>query len=86
MESVNVMTILVNHRSKNVTEFQNVLTKFGCLIKVRLGLHEAGNICSEEGLIILQLTGSQDEISDFETSLNVLTGVTAKNNLVKSQE
>jgi hypothetical protein len=78
MASFNIMAVVVNHRSKSAGEIQNLFTKFGCLIKVRLGLHEAGNVCAEDGLIVLQLDGAKDEIANFQTELNKVTGVKAK--------
>ncbi len=76
----NVMTLLVNNRRENAPRLQEVLTDSGCIIKVRLGLHEAdGDSCSNEGLIILQLTGSKEEIKELETRLNQLEGIKAKN-------
>lgn len=73
-----VMAVTVNYRSKNAGGIQNVFTKYGCLIKVRLGLHEAGDVCSEVGLIILQLTGTGEEITAFENELNSIEGIKAK--------
>ncbi len=78
MASYTIMAVLVNYRSKHAGEIQNVLTKHGCLIKVRLGLHEAGNVCSENGLIILQLEGEKGEIMAFHDELNGIEGLTAK--------
>ena len=80
MVCYNVMTLLVNNRRQNAPKLQEVLTESGCIIKVRLGLHEAGDFCSNEGLIILQLTGSKEEIVALETKLNELEGIKAKNN------
>lgn len=78
MACYNIMTMLLNNRTQNAGKLQEVLTKSGCLIKVRLGIHEAGNVCSDEGLIILQLTGSADELSRLESDLNSVEGVKAK--------
>ena len=75
----NVMAVVVNHRSKNSTEIQKVFTEYGCLIKMRLGLHEAGSVCSEDGLIILQLDGERAEIECLRDALNDIGGVSAKN-------
>ena len=55
MSCYNIMAIVINHRSKNAVQFQEVLTRHGCTIRLRLGLHEAGDVCSEEGLVLLQL-------------------------------
>ena len=80
MVCYNVMTLLVNNRRQNAPRLQEVLTESGCIIKMRLGLHEAGDFCSNEGLIILQLTGSKEEIEALEARLNELEGIKAKNN------
>lgn len=77
MATYNIMAISVNYRSKNAGGIQNIFTKYGCLIKVRLGLHEAGDVCSEGGLIILQLAGKKDEIEAFQSELNSIEGVKA---------
>ncbi len=78
MACYNIVGILVNHRTQKAEEVQKILTKYGCLIKMRLGLHEAGNVCSEEGLIMLQLCGQKEEVSKFVAELNEIKGVTAK--------
>ena len=78
MSCYNIMAVLLNHRSKKATEFQEVLTKHGCSIKMRLGLHEAGDVCSEEGLIILQLCGDESRNKELENELNSIEGVKAK--------
>ena len=78
MACYNIMAVLINHRSKKAAEVQSTLTRHGCSIKMRLGLHEAGDVCSEEGLVILQVCGEDDEIKALEEDLNSIEGVTAK--------
>lgn len=78
MSTYNIMAIVINRRSKNAVEVQNLLTKYGCIIKMRLGLHEAGNVCSEEGFVLLQLAGDSENIKDFEKELNDMDGVKVK--------
>ena len=61
-EHVTVLGIRIEDRVKEAGEVQKVLTKFGCSIKTRLGLHEVSNdFCSSSGLILLELTGPKDE-------------------------
>lgn len=74
----NIMAVLINHRSKKAPEVQTVLTKHGCAIKMRLGLHETDNVCSEEGLVLLHMAGNNDEIKALENDLNSLEGIQAK--------
>jgi hypothetical protein len=43
-------------RNTKAVQVQEVLTKHGCDITVRLGIHEQGsNECSPEGVILLQV-------------------------------
>lgn len=79
MSCYNIMTLILNNRIKNAVKLQDVLTESGCIIKTRLGLHEAGDACSNEGLIILQLIGSAEEIEALEGKLNAVEGVKAQN-------
>jgi hypothetical protein len=74
----NIMIVKIGERRKKSPEVQEVLSKFGCSIKTRLGLHEAGDVCSEEGVLVLQLTGERDEMKKLEKALNELESIKAK--------
>jgi hypothetical protein len=78
MSKENIMVIKTFKRKSNADSLQKILTEFGCIIKTRLGLHEAGNVCSEEGLIILQLVGDSGETEKLEQALNGLNGISFK--------
>jgi hypothetical protein len=73
------MTLILNNRIQNAVKLQDVLTESGCIIRARIGLHEAGDACTNEGLIILQLAGTDEEIGELEEKLNTVEGVKAKN-------
>ena len=74
-----ILGIRISDRVKEVQQVQSVLTKFGCSIKTRLGLHEVnGDYCSEEGLILLELTGDQEEFSKLERELLRIEGLEVK--------
>ncbi len=86
MNCHNIMILVLNNRVKNAVKLQDVLTESGCMIKMRLGLHEAEtDACSNEGLIILQLVGSDEEINALEKKLNSVEGVKARNNRICAQ-
>lgn len=78
MSKYNIMTIMVEHRKDSAKEMQGLLTEYGCNIKLRLGLHEAVNVCAEDGLLILQLVGSMQDIEALQAKLNSLDGIQAK--------
>lgn len=74
-EHVTVLGIRIQDRVKEAGEVQKVLTKFGCSIKTRLGLHEVSNdFCSSSGLILLELTGPKDEQEKLHETLVKIPG------------
>lgn len=71
-----VMVICVSKRSKEALEVQKILTKNGCIIKTRLGIHEAeSDKCSECGIIVIETKASPAENNKLAGDLNKLPGV-----------
>ena len=78
METI-IMAVTIDPRSAHAPQVQTILTKHGCIIKTRLGLHEVSkNSCSEEGLIILHIHSSLNEIKVLENELLEVEGVKVK--------
>lgn len=88
MASKIVMGILIDHRTKAAVKVQEVLTQNGCLISGRFGVHEVtagnpsseasrttGEYCSDEGLIVLTISGSKSEADAMAKSLKAVDGV-----------
>jgi len=73
-----VVVIGIQHRREEADKLQKVLTEHGCEVKARLGLHEAGDLCSDEGLIILQLVPNEPKADSLVDDLNKLDGIKAK--------
>jgi len=75
----NVILILVNNRSKSAIAVQKLLTENGCIIKTRLGVHDGvGNVCSECGLLMLELSAGDKEAKELHDKLVSIKGVEAK--------
>lgn len=71
-----IAAILVDNRLHDAPKLQEILTKHGCLIKTRLGIHEAGSdSCSNQGLIILHMQAKEEEIKAFENDIKTLEHV-----------
>lgn len=71
-----IMALTIDPRSAHAPQVQTVLTKHGCIIKTRLGLHETSeDFCSERGLILLQLRSDSGEIKELEDELKDVEGV-----------
>ena len=72
-----IMAIAINPRTKSAPTVQEILTKHGCIIKTRLGLHEASeSTCSQRGLVLLQLRQDADTIDQLKADLTNIDGVT----------
>lgn len=79
MSSYYIIGVRVDNRLVSVAKFQETLTKDGCSIKTRLGLHDVGeNVCSADGIVIIQPYGAKDEVDKLVNELNDLEGITAK--------
>lgn len=76
MNELRIIGILIPDRVKDAVKIQQALTKYGCSIKTRLGLHEASSeTCACNGLIILELTGKKEEWDALEKELKAVEGV-----------
>lgn len=74
-----IIGLRVNYRQHNALLLQETLTKYGCNIKMRLGLHETDEkYCSNDGFIILQACGATEVIEEMVAAFSELDGVTAK--------
>jgi len=72
-----IMGIQVGDREHEALRVQELLTKHGCIIKTRLGLHESSAAhCSTSGLIILEFLPETDaEIAIMKKELATLESV-----------
>ena len=71
-----VLGVRVASRAKSAPKLQGVLTKFGCSIRTRVGLHDAGDgRCSPGGLVLLETCGAAKDVAALERSLKTLAGV-----------
>lgn len=74
-----IMAILQENRTETAPKVQDVLTEYGCYIRVRLGLHDAGiDHCSNHGMILLQLCGDAGPVKEMEEKLRTIPSVKVK--------
>jgi ACT domain-containing protein len=68
--------IHIQDRQGKAPNIQEILTRHGCSIKTRLGLHEvSGDFCSNAGIILLETAGPRDQIDAMIAALGGLDGV-----------
>jgi len=73
-----IMVVKIEARREESPRVQEILSRFGCYIRARLGLHETRDVCSDEGVLILQLDGDVSEMEKLEAALNEMDHVKAK--------
>jgi hypothetical protein len=75
MKEMRILGIFIHDRNKEAGRVQGILTKYGCSIKTRLGLHEVSeDFCASSGLILLELTGDVNECIRLENDLLAIDG------------
>jgi hypothetical protein len=87
MTKIRIIGIMVHNRAQYANKVQNILTRYGCSIKTRLGLNDPDeNEPGSEGLILIELTGDSSEWLKLENELLALEGVeVAKMDFSKSR-
>ncbi len=74
-----VLLILIGKRKEEAVKVQQILTAWGCIIKTRLGIHDGVlDNCSDEGLLILELYGTDEQKEELARKVSVLPGVSSK--------
>jgi hypothetical protein len=74
-----LLIILVGKRKETAVKVQKILTAWGCIIKTRLGIHDGVmDNCSDEGLLILELYGTDEQKKELARKVEVLTGVSSQ--------
>ena len=75
-QEVRILGIRITDRILEAGDVQKVMTKYGCSIRTRLGLHEVSDdYCSTKGLILLELFGNLEDQDKLEVDLRKVEGV-----------
>jgi len=71
-----ILGVHVAQRTKHTAKVQKILSDYGCSIRTRVGLHEAGDgACSPNGLILLDVV---DRAGELAAALAQVPGVVVK--------
>ena len=61
-----ILGILLDNRIEEAVKFQEILTKCGCNIRTRIGLHNIGEYkCINNGIILLEVVSNINETYDI---------------------
>jgi hypothetical protein len=72
-----ILGIQIANPAEAGEKLQDILTKYGCTIRTRMGLHNDEEDGSE-GLIILELMDDLEEITNLKKALSQLDNVVIK--------
>jgi hypothetical protein len=86
MKETWILGIRISDRVNAAAQVQDVLAKFGCTIRTRLGLHniEPGATAGS-GIILLELYGDDHEFSKLENALLKIEGTEMKKMVFKQE-
>lgn len=74
-----IVGIHITDRLTHAASVQEVFTRFGGLIKTRLGLHEVGTRASSpNGLVLLELLDRAADVKRFLAAMRKIDGVEVK--------
>ena len=60
-----IIGVALDNRIEDAIKFQQTITRYGCTIRTRLGLHNIGEYkCVNFGIILLEVTDNINEIYD----------------------
>ncbi len=68
-----ILGIRLAKRNETATKFQEILSKYGCNIKTRIGLHDVSDgVCASDGVILLEVIGAQEIISGMVKEIELI--------------
>jgi hypothetical protein len=74
-----VFGVHITSRMNHASKVQGLFSEYGCNIKTRIGLHDVNeNVCSPNGLILLEMFGDESRCNELKDKLNVVEGVEVK--------
>lgn len=60
-----IIGIKIENRTEDSLKLQELLTKYGCNIKTRIGLHDMGEYkCLNYGIVLIEVIDKTNEIYD----------------------
>jgi len=76
MKQVRILGVMINDPAKGADKIQSILTKYGCVIRTRLGMHDMDEeYAGDTGLMLLELVGDMNECLRLENELLALEGI-----------
>ncbi len=73
--TVTIIGVSLENRLETSVEFQKIISKLGCQIRTRIGLHPSKDIvCLNRGIVLLEVRGEAELlISELSTKWEIQT-------------
>lgn len=82
-----IFGVHIQNRVRTVPNVQKLLTDYGCNIKTRIGLHQVTeNLCSHQGLILLEMFGDEATCLELADKLSALEGIEVQKMVFEHEE
>jgi len=69
-----ILGVKLADKEDNAIRFQQILTKFNCIIKLRVGINNTTIFCSSFGIVLLQIDDNDSSI-ELEKELIEISGI-----------
>lgn len=74
-----ILGIKLPNRNTTAQEFQKIVSKYGCIINTRIGLHSLqGGFCTSYGIILLEIIDDK-KLRELETELLKINNIELQN-------
>lgn len=75
--SKTILGVQLMNRVEDAPKFQELLSKYGCFIQTRIGLHSTSvDYCKSDGVVILDfLDNTETEVKKFEDELSAFQNI-----------
>jgi hypothetical protein len=71
-----ILGVHITNRAQKAPRVQEILTGHGCIIRTRLGLHEAReDACGPSGLLVLEVLDDMEKVEALDADLRGIDGV-----------
>ena len=78
-KSLKILGVLITDQAKDIENLQYTLTKFGNIIRTRIGLNDLNEFDSDRrSMILLELYGDRSEMIKLEDALDRMVGLQIK--------
>ncbi len=57
-----IIGVKLSEKEENAVKFQQILTDYNCIIKLRIGINTTSLLCSNIGIILLQIDKNDDAL------------------------